>query len=156
MRTDIPVRQVLPDLAILGVSQRAPATLRELSQSRGIDDRHSRGGIAEEILAAVAEGKAATPPDAPKSNDDLDRNLRPAVALITAWVGQLARDERIDTALLATRADIVSLLRGDDDARLATGWRGAMLGDGIRDLVAGRRALTFDGEGRLELVPVGT
>jgi ribonuclease D len=154
MRTDIPVRQVLPDLAILGVSQRAPTTLRELSQSRGIDDRHSRGGIAEEILAAVAEGKATTPPEAPRSNDDLDRNLRPAVALITAWVGQLARDERIDTVLLATRADIVSLLRGDDDARLATGWRGAMLGDGIRDLVAGRRALTFDGEGRLELVPV--
>lgn len=155
MRTDVPVRQVLPDLAILGVSQRAPTTLRELSQARGVDERHSRGGIAEEILEAVAAAKGAEPPDAPKSSDDLDRTLRPAVALISAWVGQLARDERIDSALLATRADIVALLRGDEDARLATGWRGELLGDGIRDLVAGRRGLTFDGEGRLELVPVG-
>jgi ribonuclease D len=156
MRTDVPVRQVFPDLAILGVSQRVPTTLRELSQSRGVDERHSRGGIAEEVLEAVAEGRNATPPDAPKSSDDLDRSLRPAVALITAWVGQLARDERVDTALLATRADIVALLRGDDDARLAGGWRGALLGDGIRGLVAGRQALTFDGAGRLELVPVGS
>ena len=154
MRTDVPVRQVFPDLAILGVSQGAPTTVREMSQARGVDERHSRGGIADEILAAVAEAKGATPPDAPKSSDDLDRSLRPAVALITAWVGQLARDERIDTALLATRADIVALLRGDDDARLAHGWRAALLGDGIRGLVGGRSALTFDGEGRLELVAV--
>jgi ribonuclease D len=156
MRIDIPVRHVLPDLAILGVSQRAPSTTRELSQARGVDERHSRGAIAEEILDAVAKAKGATPPDAPKSNDDLDRNLRPAVALVTAWVAQLARDERIDTALLATRADIVALLRGDDDARLAAGWRGALLGDGIRDLVGGRSGLTFDGAGRLELVDVGS
>ena len=156
MRTDVPVRHVLSDLAILGVSQRAPSTTSELSQARGVDERHSRGAIADEILVAVAAAKGATPPDAPKSNDDLDRNLRPAVALITAWVAQLARDERIDTALLATRADIVALLRGDDDARLAVGWRGALLGDGIRDLVGGRSGLTFDGAGRLELVDVGS
>ena len=29
----------------------------ELSQSRGVDDRHAKGAIAEEILAAVREGK---------------------------------------------------------------------------------------------------
>jgi ribonuclease D len=154
MRTDVPVRQVLPDLAVLGVSQRAPTSLRELAQARGVDERHARGGIAEEILEAVREGRDADAPDAPKANDDLDRNLRPAVALISAWVGQLARDERIDAALLATRADIVALLRGDDDARLAEGWRATLLGEGIRRLVGGQAGLTFDGEGRLELVPV--
>lgn len=156
MRTDIPVRQVLPDLAVLGVSQRAPSSLRELAQARGVDERHSRGGIAEEILEAVRAAKGVEPPDAPRSSDDLDRNLRPAVALITAWVAQLARDERIDTTLLATRADIVALLRGDSDARLASGWRSDLLGDGIRRLVGGRAGLTFDGEGRLELVALGS
>jgi ribonuclease D len=154
MRVDIPVRQVLPDLAILGVSQRAPTTLKELSQARGIDDRHSRGGIADEILEAVRAGKENDAPEAPKSPDDLDRNLRPAVTLVSAWVSQLARDEKIDTVLLGTRGDIVSFLRGDDDARLAHGWRAAMLGHGIRDLVAGRAGLTFDGEGRLRLIAV--
>lgn len=154
MRTDVPARQVLPDLAVLGIAQRAPTSRRELSQARGVDERHSRGALADEILEAVADAKGAPAPDAPKSSDDLDRNLRPAVALITAWVSQLARDERIDTALLATRADIVALLRGDDDARLATGWRAELLGEGIRRLVGGRAALTFDRAGHLRLIDV--
>lgn len=154
MRTDIPVRQVLPDLAILGISQRAPSTLKELKQARGVDERHSRGGIAEEILEAVNAGSAADPPEAPRSSDDLDRNLRPAITLISAWVGQLARDERIDNALLATRSDIVALLRDDEDARLATGWRAEILGDGIKQLVSGQAGLTFDPQGRLKLMPV--
>jgi ribonuclease D len=154
MRTDIPVRQVLPDLAILGISQRAPSSLKELKQARGVDDRHTRGGIADEILEAVKAGREAEPPEAPRSSDDLDRNLRPAITLISAWVGQLARDEKIDNVLLATRADIVALLRDDDDARLASGWRAEMLGDGIKQLVSGKAGLTFDPEGRLKLMPV--
>jgi ribonuclease D len=56
--------------------------------------------------------------------------------------------------LLGTRGDIVAFLRGDDDARLAQGWRAAMLGDGIRDLVDGKAGLTFDGQGRLKLINV--
>lgn len=154
MRVDIPVRQVLPDLAVLGVSQRAPTTLKELRQARGVDDRHTRGGIAEEILAAVDAGRGNTPPEPPRSVDDLDRNLRPAVTLISAWVSQIARDEKIDTAQLATRADIVSFLREDDGARLASGWRATLLGDGITALVSGEAGLTFDPEGRLTLRPV--
>ncbi len=151
MRTDVPVRQVLPDLAILGISQRAPSTLKELSQARGVDERHARGAIAEEILDAVRAAKGSPPPTPPPSADDLDRNMRPAVTLVSAWVGQLARDERIDPALLATRADIVAFLRGDDDARLGAGWRNELVGDGIRRLVGGEAGLTFDPEGRLRL-----
>lgn len=151
MRTDVPVRQVLADLAILGISQRAPSTLKELSQARGVDERHARGAIADEILEAVRAAKGSPPPTPPPSADDLDRNMRPAVTLVSAWVGQLARDERIDPALLATRADIVAFLRGDDDARLGMGWRNELVGDGIRRLVGGEAGLTFDPEGRLRL-----
>jgi ribonuclease D len=151
MRVDIPVRQVLPDLAILGISQRAPANVKELAQARGVDDRHTRGGIAEEILEAVRAANGVTPPTPPASADDLDRNLRPAVTLVSAWVAQLARDERLDPALLATRADIVAFLRGDEDARLRSGWRNELVGDGIRRLVGGEAGLTFDPEGRLRL-----
>ncbi len=151
MRTDVPVRQVLPDLAILGISQRAPSSTKELAQARGVDDRHSRGAIAEEILDAVRAAKGSPPPSPPVSVDDLDRSMRPAVTLVSAWVGQLAKDERLDPALLATRADIVAFLRGDDEARLGAGWRNELVGDGIRRLVGGEAGLTFDPEGRLRL-----
>ncbi|MCU0259966.1 MAG: HRDC domain-containing protein, partial [Ilumatobacteraceae bacterium] len=152
--TNQPVRQVLPDLAILGIAQRQPTTTAELAQARGVDGRFTKGQIAEQILEAVRIGMTADPPEAPPSVDDLERDLRPAVALVSAWVSQVARQERIDTGLLATRADLVALLRGDEGARLATGWRSELLGDGIRRLVAGHAALTFDGRGGLRLVDV--
>jgi ribonuclease D len=151
MRTDVPVRQVLPDLAILGIAQRAPASAKELAQARGVDERHSRGALADEILEAVRAARGVAPPTPPASADDLDRNMRPAVALVSAWVAQLAKDERLDPALLATRADIVAFLRGDLDARLGSGWRNDLVGDGIRRLVGGEAGLTFDPEGRLRL-----
>ena len=154
MSIDSPVRQVLPDLAILGISQEQPRTIDELSQSRGVDDRHTRGVIGKEILAAVAEGVANEVALPAGDGEDLDRSLRPAVTLVSAWVSEVARQQRIDTALLATRHDLVAFLRNDADARLATGWRGEFLGEGIRRLVAGQAALTFDGRGGLSLIDV--
>ena len=151
---DSPVRQILPDLAVLGIAQRQPTTLEELVQARGVDDRHRRGRIARELLEAVAAGKQATPPAVPDAVDELDRSKRPAITLISAWVSQVARDARIDTALVATRADLVAFLRDDPAARLRSGWRAELLGDGITRLMEGRAALTFDGRGSLRLVDV--
>ena len=150
---DVPVRQILPDLAILGISQKHPSSQAELSQARGVEERHSRGAMGAEILAAVADGLTRDVQLPSPDGDDLDRSLRPAVTLVSAWVSEVARAERIDTALLATRSDLVALLRGDADARLAHGWRGELLGDGIRSLVEGRAGLTFDGKGGLKLIP---
>ena len=151
---DVPPRQVLPDLAILGISQKHPTTTAELSHSRGVDERHSRGAISLEIIAAVKEGLTRDVAVPTPDGDELDRSLRPAVTLVSAWVAEVARTEHIDTALLATRADLVALLRGDANARLATGWRHDLLGDGIRRLVEGRAGLTFDGKGGLRLIAV--
>ena len=152
MANDQPVRQVLPDLAILGIAQKQPRTLQELATARGVDDRHTRGQIGKELLEAVTAGLSMEASLPAPDGEELDRGLRPAVALVSAWVSEVARQERIDTALLATRADLVAFLRGDADARLAMGWRHGLLGDGIRRLVAGRAALTFDGRGGLRLI----
>lgn len=153
--TDQPVRFVLPDLAILGLAQKAPRTLDDLRTTRGLDDRHGRGAVGESILAAVVAGLAdKSTPVAERDENDLERHLRPAVTLVSAWVSQLARDEKIDTALLATRSDIVDLLAGSPEARLAVGWRAAMVGEGIRQLVDGHAALAFDGKGGLRLLPI--
>jgi ribonuclease D len=109
--------------------------------------------MGAEILAAVADGLTREVQLPSPDGDDLDRSMRPAVTLVSAWVSEVARAERIDTTLLATRADLVALLRGDREARLASGWRGELLGDGIRSLVEGRAGLTFDGRGGLKLIP---
>jgi ribonuclease D len=154
MERNVPVRQVLPDLAVLGISQRQPSSEKELSQARGVDDRFSRGKVAAQILEAVEMGKHADPPEARNGNDEMERDLRPAVTLISAWVSQVAKTERIDTSILATRADLVAFLSNDPSARLTRGWRAEILGEGIERLVTGRAALTFDRGAGLRLVDV--
>lgn len=146
MALDLPPRFVLPDLAMAAIAQRPPSSVSDLTGVRGLEGRHLKAPVAEEIMAAVDRGKAL-PPEAvhrPPA-DDLDRSLRPAVALVSAWVAQLAADLEVDPALLATRADVQSFLRSDNGARLSNGWRKHLVGEPIRRLVAGEATLAFEG-----------
>lgn len=149
---DQPVRHVLSDLAIVGIATNPPRTLEQLRRIRGIDERLARGKLGEELLTAVERGRE-TPDDVvrPPKRDDVDRDQRPAVALVSAWLSQLGRDLRIDPMLLATRSDLGSFLAGDPNARLAKGWRRDLLGEPVRRLLAGEFALAFDGNGGLAL-----
>ncbi len=148
---DQPPRFILPDLGVVGVAQRPPRTIDDLRRVRGIDERHVRGQLGEELLEVVAAGLERDI-DLPKrpSNRALMEKLRPAVTLVSAWMNQHAQDIDIDPALLGTRADIEAVLRGDVDARLAQGWRAEQVGDPIRQLVNGQATLAFE-DGRLVL-----
>ena len=150
---DQPVRFVLPDLALVGIAQRPPTSLDALRKVRGLDERHLRNGAAQEILAALADARdhlgrddLRTPPAG-----DVDRDLRAAVTLASAWVSQLGRQEKIDPTLLATRSDLEAFLRDDPGARLGQGWRNQVAGEAVRRLVAGEAALVFNGKGGLSL-----
>ncbi len=149
---DVPVRQVLPDLALQAIAHNPPADRATLRRVRGLEGRHLRDDVETEVLAAVAAGRRLDPAmlRVPAS-DDIARELRPAIALAAAWVAQLAKDEEIDAALLATRHDLTAYLRREPDARLAEGWRAELVGGPLRELVGGRAALAFDGRGGLVL-----
>ena len=149
---DQPVRHVLSDLAIVGIATNPPKNLEQLRHIRGIDERNARGRLGEELLAAVERGRTA-PSEVVRTprRDDVERDQRPAVALVSAWLSQLGRELRIDPMLLATRSDLASFLSGDPNARLAHGWRRELLGEPVRRLLAGEFALAFDGNGGLEL-----
>jgi ribonuclease D len=153
VETDQPPRFVLPDLALVGIAQRPPRTAAELRNVRGLDGRHLRGGQAEAILAAVevADAMPASALRVPESRHELDRDLRPAATLASAWVAQLARDLDVDTSLLATRTDIEDFLLDEPDARLGEGWRRQAVGDRLHRLVAGEAALAVDGNATIVL-----
>ena len=145
MALDLPPRFVLPDLAAV----------------RGLEGRNLKPPVLEEIMAAVERGKALAPEQVRRPPaEELDRSLRPAVALVAAWVAQLASDLEVDPALLATRADVQGFLREDDGARLSQGWRHQLVGEPVRRLVAGEATLAFEGgrlllEDRLRLAAAG-
>ena len=151
-KLDMSIRQVLPDLALLGISQKAPLNHDELSQCRGVDGRHLKGAIASEILAAVARGREVIAEFPVNDVEDFDRDLRPAATLISAWISEVAGKTSIETALLATRSDIIDYLRGNGHARLRTGWRAEIIGSDLDDLREGTAGISFDGKGGLRLV----
>jgi ribonuclease D len=149
MDLDLPPRHVLSDIAILGVAQRVPRTAEDLLQSRGVDNRHANGVHGKALLEAIqfgvhdsVEGVLNIPTS---EGDDLEKSMRPAVTLVSAWITELAKQSDLDAGLLATRKDIVDLLSGAPEARLKHGWRKDIVGADIEDLVAGRKALTFTG-----------
>ncbi|MGE3836115.1 MAG: ribonuclease D [Acidimicrobiia bacterium] len=150
--TDQPVRHVLADLAVVGIATNPPSTVEELRRIRGVDERHARGRTATELLEAVGRGRSL--PDTrvrQPRREEVDRDQRPAVALVSAWLTQLGHDLLIDPSLLATRSDLSAFLAGTPGARLATGWRRDLLGDPVRRLLNGEFALAFDGRGGLAL-----
>ena len=151
MELDVPPRFVLPDLSMAAIAQRPPASAAALADVRGLDARHLRGGIGDEVMAAVRRGLALPPEEVLRPPvDDLDRTLRPAVVLVSAWVNQLSVDLEVDPALLGTRADVQAFLRSNGGGRLGRGWRHQLVGEPVRRLVDGDVTLAFE-DGRLVL-----
>jgi ribonuclease D len=147
--SDRPLRSVLPDLALAGIAQRPPQDVEALSKIRGLRDRGIPKSLRGDLLGAVRSGLeldlelVRQPSSAP-----VPAELRSAVPLLMSWVSQRARELELDPAVLATRGDLESFLRGDEDSRLATGWRAQALADDIASLLAGRSSLAFRrGEG---------
>ena len=145
-RIDLPVRRVMSDMAIISIATAAPSTSTELARVRGVSDGMARGKLGKPILAAVAAGldsnwRLPKRPPLPMSA----KRMKPAIGLAALWVRQLAREHRIEPSFLATRADLESLIRHEDGARLAQGWRAEMVGEPIRQIVSGEAALAFDG-----------
>jgi ribonuclease D len=147
---DRPVRFVLSELVLAGLAARPPKTVRELTELRGAGSlpKEVSGGVLE----AVGAGRSMSPTDLrvpPRHGDDAA--LDAAVALLATWTAQVAVSERIEPRLLGTRDDVRSLVNGHP-SRLDDGWRAEMVGDRIRELMAGKAVLRLvDGGRRVRL-----
>lgn len=156
MRSDLPPRRVMSDMALLGISQRVPKSVEELANTRGVDDRHLSAEYCKEIMTAVRDGAKNSIVLPSTDNDDVDKFARPALTLITAWVGELARKHKIDATLLATRSDITAFLRKSPNARLREGWRATLIGDDLTRILNGEVGLSVDRDGHLKLMSSAT
>ena len=148
---DLPVRYVLGDLALAAVVQAAPRTRAALETLRGVDGRALAAAAGAELLAVIDQARR-NPPEVPRTSAGANRShLQPVVALASAWLSQVARDDELDPALVATRADLESFLEGDPEARLASGWRYEHYGRRVSELVAGKAAVALEAGGTLRL-----
>ncbi len=153
-RRDIPPRFVLSELALSSIVQRAPKTHEDLGRVRGLDGRALKSGLDREILAAVERGRALATDELrlPARGEPPLEDLGATVGLGQAFIAQIAARRGIEASLLGSRADIHSLAAGRTSGRLASGWRYEIAGRPLEGLLAGRAALTGDGQGGVRVV----
>jgi ribonuclease D len=145
-RLDVLPRFVLPDLALAAVVGRPPRTRDQLFALRGVN--RLPDDVVRELLGAVEAGREM-PKEllrVPEKYDD-GPELDAAVALLVAYVAELARAERLEKQLLATRDDVKALVYGRP-SRLDTGWRAEIAGTALHRLLDGEAVIRLTDHGR--------
>jgi ribonuclease D len=153
---DRPAGYVLPDQALIELARRAPADRRGLEQIRGLPAQtmHRRG---DGLLDAVARGRNRAAPPPPPEPPPRDPDDAPLVSLAQALVRHRSMEEGVAVELIATQAELATLVsalrRGEDGdhVRVAHGWRRELVGDELRELVAGRLTLSVGPGGGLQV-----
>ena len=110
----------------------------------------------DQILAAIVRGKAA-PPLRPDDAERLSTEPQdgPVIALAEALVRGRAQEAGLAYELIAARADLTPIVvaarrgRPEPDVRTLRGWRRALVGAELLELLAGRRRLTVGPSGRI-------
>lgn len=140
---DLPRHWVVPDAVLVEIARRAPTSLAELSRLPGAGGALARkwGG---EILAAVRAGGAQPPQRLWEDPVRLDGAEQAWLERMTEAVKRRAHALGVSPAVLATRRDLVALVRGGDSP-LMRGWRREVIGAELAALGAEHRQPSHQG-----------
>ncbi len=149
---DRPRRWIISDDALLLIARTRPTKIAALREMRGlpkgIGDSQTR-----QILEAVQKGSEAPQETwpAPSRRRPLAEAEEVIVDVGMALLRELARQQQISPEAVASRKDVVALMRGEDDAALTRGWRRQVAGAELGRWLRGHSALRCDG-GRIGLL----
>jgi ribonuclease D len=152
---DRPAKRLLPEQVLVELAKRSPRTRDALAHVRAIPEqtfhRHWRG-----LVEAVERGNSAEP-IAGRPGADSDPRDAPLVAVAQALVRQRALDSELAPELLATQADLATIVaalrRGNppDGNRALQGWRRELVGHELLELLGGRSTLAVGPDRRLAI-----
>jgi ribonuclease D len=152
---DRPVGSVLADPALVELAKRRPGSLQGLEQIRGIHPPTiKRRG--EAILDAIATGLRAPPIARDQARARSEPGDAPLIALAEAVLRARALEAGLAYELIASRAElelIVGAARRSEpepDVRTLNGWRRELVGDDLRDLLAGQGSVCVGANRRLK------
>jgi ribonuclease D len=153
---DRPVGSVLADPALVELAKRHPSNLQALEQIRGIHPSGIRRRGAA-ILEAIAVGMQAPPIPREEGRGRSEPEDAPLIVLAEALLRARALDAGLAYELIASRNELEAIIgasrRGEPepDVRALEGWREELVGADLRDLLAGRRAMSVGPNRRLIL-----
>jgi ribonuclease D len=153
---DRPVGSILADPALVELAKRHPSTLAGLEQIRGLHPPTvKRRGQA--ILDAIARGREAPPIPRDEARARSESGDAPLIALAEALLRARALEAGLAYELIASRAELELIVGAarrtepEPDVRTLTGWRRELVGDDLRDLLAGHSSVGVGPDRRLRL-----
>jgi ribonuclease D len=158
-KEDKPVNSIVGDPSLVELAKRQPGSMQALEQIRGLHaSTVRRRGSA--VLDAIVAGKQAPPIPREEGRARSEAADVPLIVLAEALLRARAMEVDLAYELVASRNELEAIVgaarRGEPHppVRALTGWRGELLGADLRDLLAGRSALSVGPERRLRLEPL--
>jgi len=148
-RQNRPMRQVLRDDLLVALAKRQPANRRGLEALRDFN-RPALLNRAHEILAILDQARAVPEKQLPEQSARHEEppGLSTVTNLLSAALAQCCAQNQIAGSMVANVADLKHLVRwhldGRDDSHrpfLLQGWRNALCGQFLLDVLQGRLAL---------------
>ena len=151
-RRDVPRKWVVTDEQSVEACKREARTIDELFMVRGLSDRLSTKD-ARAVVSLISSALSAPPDTWP----ELDRcgksepNVDAELDLMSALVRLRAKENGIAFPTLASHDDLARVARGyREGVDLLRGWRRAIVGEELLELLDGRLALSLDGGLKVE------
>lgn len=148
-KRDVPRKWVITDEQIVEACKREARTIDELFMVRGVRERLTTRD-ARALVTCMKAGmdlpceQWPEPDRSSKSEPNVDAQLD----LMSALVRLRARENDIAMQALASHSDLAMVARGHtEDVDVLRGWRRAMVGEELLELLDGRIALSLDAEG---------
>lgn len=145
-RRDVPRKWIVTDEQIVEACKREARTIDELFMVRGLGDRLSTKD-ARAVVGLIAKGIDApkeTWPETDRTGKN-ERNVDAELDLMCALVRLRAKENGVAFPTLASHDDLARVARGyTEGIDLLRGWRRALVGAELLDLLAGNIALSLE------------
>lgn len=144
-QSDRPRRWILKDEVLLDMAKLMPQSLDKLRRIRGLEEgtaqRHG-----ETLLKLIETARKLPKEQWPKAKGGkrLPPQQEPLVDLLMALLRERCREQNISPGAVAGRRDIELLLLGEKDIPLLHGWRAAIAGEALQQMLEGKLALMIE------------
>ncbi|MDH5393281.1 MAG: ribonuclease D [Gammaproteobacteria bacterium] len=145
IKRNIPRKRAMTDDVIVDIANQQPGTIAELKEIRQINARLSDKEL-QQLLNCVQTGitkpESEWPRFARKHSPSTEQSA--IVDILSAIVQLKAAENNISPAFICNKKDLVSLVCGSTENALYQGWRKILVGNTIKQFLAGDLRLHID------------
>ncbi len=147
-----PRRWILKDDALVELARRQPVNIKGLEQIRDLESGNIKrhGDNLLQLIATAKNLPKEKWPQAKARTARLNANQEAVADLLQCCLRLIADQEEISPSALASRKELELLATGNRDSELLHGWRKALVGDPLIEVLEGRASPQLD-NGRLRL-----